>query len=78
MVSSRSQFASANWQPKNEQGCSFLGVPAVNLCSRLVSTQAIFKSAGLKIYGVSTASLGAGAVQKLQFLDSFLRFRCDV
>ena len=46
VVSSRSQFASANWQPKNEQGCSFLGVPAVNLCSRLVSTPSIFKSDG--------------------------------
>ena len=39
VVSSRSQFASANWQPKNEQGCSFLGVPAVNLCSRLVVSE---------------------------------------
>ncbi|WP_253673858.1 hypothetical protein [Treponema sp. OMZ 855] len=29
VVSSRSQFVNANWQPKNEQGCSFLGVPAV-------------------------------------------------
>lgn len=25
VVSSGSQFASANWQLKNEQGCSFLG-----------------------------------------------------
>ena len=54
VVSSRSQFASANWQPKNEQGCSFLGVPAVNLCSRLVSTPYIFKSVG---YSTSALSL---------------------
>ena len=48
VVSSRSQFASANWQPKNEQGCSFLGVPAVNLCSRLVSTPLFSKKLTVK------------------------------
>ena len=43
VVSSRSQFVNANWQPKNEQGCSFLGVPPLYFCSRLVSGITIFK-----------------------------------
>ena len=36
----------ANSQPKNEHGCTFFGVPAVNLYSRLVSVPPICKRAG--------------------------------
>ena len=39
---------SANWQPKNEQGCSFLGVSPLYFCSHLVSGITIFKSVGCK------------------------------
>ena len=44
--SQQNRVRTANSQLKNEQGCSFLGVPAVNLCSRLVSVSPICKSAG--------------------------------
>ena len=43
VILNSTQFAPANLYPKNEQGGSFLGVPAVNLCLYLVSVTS-FKS----------------------------------
>ena len=45
VVPRRIEFALPNSQPKNEHGCTFFGVPAVNFCSRLVSVPSLCKKA---------------------------------
>ena len=67
-------FHQENLQPKNVQGCTFFSDAILGSSGRIVS---IFLQVTRTLYFLVQCSC-QGAVQKLQFLDSFLRFRCDV
>ena len=67
--SKQNRVRTANSQLKNEHGRSFFSVPAVNLCSRLVSILSICKKANGKRLFRTDKDVG-GSIQKRD--DMFL------
>ena len=72
--STQQRVCPANSKLKNVQGCTFFSDAILGSSGRIVS---IFLQVTRTLYFLVQCSC-QGAVQKLQFLDSFLRFRCDV
>ena len=72
--SAQQRVCPANSKLKNVQGCTFFSDAILGSSGRIVS---IFLQVTRTLYFLVQCSC-QGAVQKLQFLDSFLRFRCDV